>query len=119
MDTLLIQLRPISDKYKLIGSIAGVSLDILNEIESHTAEPFDKLVEVCDYWLKQCRIDDIPLTWKAVADILTLIGQEQMSCGIMEVYATGMLFRTSYTFLMNRFVYIMFFMMFDGINSYS
>ncbi len=89
----MIQLRPISDKYKLIGSLAGISSDTLNKIEAHTAEPFDKLVEVCDYWLKKCRNEDVPLTWKAVADILTLIGQEQLSCDIVEVYVTGICYR--------------------------
>ncbi len=89
LDTLLIQLRPISEKYKLFGIVAGISPTIINEIEVHVVEPYDRLVEVCDSWLKKCRIEDRVPTWNAVAEILTVIGYKSMAHEIIQVYQTG------------------------------
>ncbi len=89
LDTLLIQLNPIMHQFKVLGQVVGISSDLLDQIESSTANPHDGLVEVCDAWLRKCRDNDVTLTWKHVAEALSLIGQKQLSHDIMQVYTTG------------------------------
>ncbi len=89
MNTLLLQLRPISDKLRLFGSVAGISPSSLNTIVSQCTSPYNALTEVCDLWLEQCLKEDITPTWHAVAEILDLIGEISLSQNILEVYTTG------------------------------
>ena len=77
-------------EFKLLGSVAGISPDFLDRIVSSSAAPFDGLVEVCDAWLDKCRKENIPPTWSAVGEILSLIGWDKLSYDIMQVYKTGM-----------------------------
>ena len=87
----MIQLRPISEHFKLFGSVAGISPVSLNKIVDSSAIPFDGLVEVCDAWLDKCRKENTPPTWSAVAEILSLIGQDKLSHDITQVYTTGII----------------------------
>ncbi len=87
LDTLLIQLNPMMNHFKLLGQVVGISSDLLDQIESSTANPHDGLVEVCDAWLRKCEDNDLTLTWKHVAEALSLIVQKQLS-GI-QVFSTG------------------------------
>ena len=89
LDSLLIQLRPISKDFRLFGSVAGIAPDILDKIVANSAAPFDGLVEVCDAWLDKCRRERTPPTWSAVAEIISLIGKDKLSHDIMKVYTTG------------------------------
>ncbi len=89
MDTLLIQLKPMMHQFKPLGQVVGISSDLLDQIESSVANPHDGLVEVCDAWLRKCEDNDVTLTWKHVADTLSLIGQKKLSHDIMQVYKTG------------------------------
>ncbi len=89
IDSLLIQLGPIIDKFRLFGSVAGISPAILDEITAHAAVPYDGMVEVCDAWLKKCRAENVTPTWTAVAEILSLLGYHAMSHNILLVYETG------------------------------
>ena len=89
LDSLLIQLKPKCKDFKLFGSVAGISPDTLDKIVASCAAPYDGLVEVCDAWLDKCRKEKNTPTWSAVADILSLIGQEKLSRDIMRVYITG------------------------------
>ena len=89
LNTLLIQLNSISKDFRLFGSVAGISPDILHKIVDSSAAPYDGLVEVCDAWLDKCHKEKTTPTWNAVADILSLIGQEKLSHDILQVYITG------------------------------
>ena len=91
MDTLLIQLNPISQHFKQLGNHVGISSDVIDQIESSVAIPYDGLVEVCDAWLRKCRDNDWTLTWRTVSEVLTLMGQHKLSHGISQVYVTGKL----------------------------
>ena len=89
LDTLLVQLLPIRNEYQLFGRVAGISSDKLDNISASTKEPYDALVEVCDLWLQSCKARKIPPTWRLVAEILTVMGQDELSKGILKVYETG------------------------------
>ena len=89
LDSLLIQLNPMSKDFRLFGSVAGISPDTLDKIVASSAAPYDGLVEVCDAWLDKCRKEKTTPTWNAVADILSLIGQDKLSHNLMQVYITG------------------------------
>ncbi len=74
MDTLLIQLTPMMmNQFKLLGQVVGISSDLLDQIESSAANPHDGLVKVCNAWLRNCEDNDVTLTWKHVAEALSLI----------------------------------------------
>ena len=89
LDSMLIQLRPISDKFKVLGAAAGISGEALDAISANTEESYDALVEVCDVWLKSCVAKKIRPTWHLVAEMLTVIGQADLSNKILQVYETG------------------------------
>ena len=78
-----------SKDFRLFGSVAGISPDTLDKIVTSSAAPYDGLVEVCDAWLDKCRKEKTTPTWSAVADILSLVGQDKLSRDIMQVYTTG------------------------------
>ena len=73
----------------MFGSVAGISPASLNKIVSKVAAPYDGLVEVCDLWLKKCAMDQTPPTWRAVAEIVSLIGNDVMADALLKVYTTG------------------------------
>ncbi len=79
LDSLLFKLNPISSNFKLLGSLAGISTDLLDQIESSVVVPHDGLVEVCNAWLRKCEDDGVTLTWKMVADILATMGHQDLS----------------------------------------
>ena len=85
----MMQLRPISDHYRLFGSVAGISPDSINDIVAKTSSSYDGLTEICELWLKKCHADGIQPTWRAVAEILHLIGCKKLSEMILQVYFTG------------------------------
>ena len=93
LNTLLVQLGPVSHLYQQFGSVAGLSPDQLNEIVSNTASSYDGLTEVCDLWLHKCRKEKSPPTWRAVAEMLALIGEGRLSSDILHVYSTGETFK--------------------------
>ena len=97
LNSLLIQLNPMSKDFRLFGSVAGISPDTLDKIVASCAAPYDGLVEVCDAWLDKCRKEKTTPTWNAVADILSLIGQDKLSHDIMQVYTTGKQFSLQHT----------------------
>ncbi len=76
------------NQFKLLGQAVGISSDLLDQIESSAANPHDGLVEVYNTWLRKCEDNDVTLTWKHVAEALSLIIQKQLS-GI-QVFSTGM-----------------------------
>jgi len=76
--------------YKQFGQVAGVPTTFLDAIESNSLKNYDALVEVCDNWLRKCREENITPTWRIVAEILSLIGQYQLSHDLLEVYKTGL-----------------------------
>lgn len=86
---LVIQLRPLSLKYKLFGSVAGISPSSLDSILTKYTSPYNALMEVCDLWLKKCRDEEVVPTWHAVAEILDLIGETKLSKDMLEIYSTG------------------------------
>ncbi len=86
---MLIQLNTISRCFKSLGQVVGLPSDLLDKIESSAAVPYDGLVEVCDAWLRKYKDDQLTLTWRNVAEALSLVGQEQLSQDIMKVYTTG------------------------------
>ena len=53
---------------------AGIPTAMQDAIESSSLKAYDALVEVCDYWLRKCKEEKITLTWRIVAEILSLIG---------------------------------------------
>ncbi len=63
MDTLLIQLAPMMNQFKLLGQVVCISSDLLDQIESSAANPHDGLVEVCNAWLRKCEDSDATLTY--------------------------------------------------------
>jgi len=77
------------EHYKQFGMVAGVSMETLDEIESSCEKAYDALVEVCDQWLRKCQEEKITPSWRIVAEILSLIGQNQLSQDLLEVYKTG------------------------------
>ena len=83
------QLRPMEEHYKQFGVRAGIPTAMLDAVESSSLKAYDALVEVCDYWLRKCKEDKITPTWRIVAEILSLIGQYQLSHDLLEVYKTG------------------------------
>ena len=89
-----------SKDFRLFGSVAGISPDTLDKIVASCAAPYDGLVEVCDAWLDKCRKEKTTPTWSAVADILSLIGQDKLSHDIMQVYTTGKKSIAAYIVLM-------------------
>ena len=89
LDTLIIQLRPISSDFRLFGSVAGISPVKLDQIVATSSIPYDGLVEVCNLWLEKCHEENTPPTWCSVAEILTLIGHKPLADAIMKVYTTG------------------------------
>lgn len=89
MDILLIQLKPISEDYKLFGSVAGIASNTMDEIVASSIAPYNKLVEVCVAWLDKCHIENVTPTWRAVSEFLSLMGQTELSRDIMQVYESG------------------------------
>ena len=89
LNSLLVQLGPVSYLYQQFGSIAGLSPDQLDEIVSNTTSSYAGLTEVCDLWLHKCRKENSPPTWRAVAEMLALIGEGRLSSDSLHVYSTG------------------------------
>ena len=77
------------DQYKQFGMVAGVPIDVLDQIEASCEKAYDALVEVCDHWLRKCRDEKVTPSWRIVAEILSLIGQYKLSQDLLKVYKTG------------------------------
>ena len=87
LDTLIIQLREISSKWESLGEHLNFSASILLQIKNiANGSDFNCLVELCDKWLR----DVYNPTWKMVADVLILIGEEKLSSELLHIYDTGM-----------------------------
>ena len=89
LDSLLIQLRPVSQQYQELGRAAGLPESTLEDIAKSIMEAYDGLVEVCDAWMRHMRKEDITPTWKAVSKMLQDIGQEKLAKNLLKVYSTG------------------------------
>ena len=77
LDNLLIHLRAqLTPKWKEFGLIVGIEEDVLNMYSSHPPE--ECIVEVLDYWLRNCQEGSNP-TWKKIANILKGIGLHQLA----------------------------------------
>ena len=77
LDNLLIHLRAqLTPKWKEFGLIIGIEEDVLNMYSSHPPE--ECIVEVLDYWLRNCHEESKP-TWKKIANILKEIGLHQLA----------------------------------------
>ena len=103
LNSLLVQLGPVSHLYQQFGSVAGLSPDQLDDIVSNTASSYDGLTEVCDLWL-HCRKEKSPPTWRAVAEMLALIGEGRLSSDLLQVYSTGRIIKYNYLVLLKVFV---------------
>ena len=88
LNTLLIQVRKIKSNWYLYGEALGVSPNFLDEIKKMESEDYDKLVEVLDAYFRT-HSQDLPPTWKEIAEALRVIGYEKMAVNIMKVYTTG------------------------------
>ena len=73
----------------MLGQVVGLPSDLLDQIESSAAVPYDGLVEVCDAWLRKYRDNDWIITWSNVAEAVRSLGEHQLSHSIMEVYSSG------------------------------
>jgi len=89
LDSLLIQLRPVSEQYQDLGRAAGLPDSTTEEIAKSTMKAYDGLVEVCDAWMRHMRKEDITPTWRAVSKMLRDIGQERLAKDLLKVYSTG------------------------------
>ena len=89
--TLAEQLSEISESFIAFGGVAGVSPTALIEIAARCSNFTDSMTEVCDMWLQKCHQEQTPPTWSAVSEILHLIGHDELSHGLLEVYTTGMI----------------------------
>ncbi len=89
LKSLVLHLSPISDKFKLFGSVAGICPTSLNMIIAECTSPYNALMKVCQLWLEKCRNEEVVPTWHAVAEILDLIGETKLSTEVLEVYAKG------------------------------
>ena len=67
----------------------------LIKIAATSSNFVDSMTEVCKLWLEKCQQENTPPTWHAVAEILDLIGQKQLSKELLEVYKTGIYSRYS------------------------
>ena len=77
LNNLLIHLRAqLTPKWKEFGVIVGIEEDILKTYSSHPPE--ECIVEVLDYWLRNCQEGSKP-TWKKIANILKEIGLHQLA----------------------------------------
>ena len=90
LKTLTEQLSGIAESFIAFGSVAGVSPTALIEIAARCSNFTDSMTEVCDLWLQKCHQEQTPPTWSAVSEILHLIGHDELSHGLLEVYKTGM-----------------------------
>ena len=61
----------------------------LIEIAAKSSNFMESMTGVCKLWLEKCQQENTPPTWHAVAEILDLIGQKQLSKELLEVYKTG------------------------------
>jgi len=46
-----------------------------------------------DHWLRKCKDEKVKPSWRIVAEILSSIGQYQLSHDLLEVYKTGKNFK--------------------------
>ena len=88
LNMLLIQIREIKSHWYAYGEALGVSPKLLDEIKEMQLEDYDKLVEVLDVYFRT-HSQDLPPTWKEIAEALRVIGYEKMAVNIMKVYITG------------------------------
>ncbi len=89
LKSLILLLSPISDKFKLFGSVAGISPSSLNMIVAECTTPYNAIMQVCQLWFEKCRNEEVIPTWKAIAEILDLIGETKLSKEVLEVYVKG------------------------------
>ena len=87
---LLVQLHYISHDYKAFGKQAGLSADVLSELDKFTSKPFDGLMKVCSLWFRRLKDENVKPTWEAVAEILFKMGLEKLALEILQGYTTGM-----------------------------
>ena len=74
---MLILLRAhLTPKWKEFGLVVGIEEDVLKMYSSHPPE--ECIVEVLDYWLRNCQEGSKP-TWKKIATILKDIGLHQLA----------------------------------------
>ena len=90
LKTLTEQLSEISQSFITFGRVAGVSPTALIEIAARCSNYTDSMTAVCDLWLQKYHQEQTPPTWQAVSKILHLIGHNELSRGLLEVYKTGM-----------------------------
>ena len=88
LNMLLIQIREIKSHWYAYGEALGVSPITLDDIKEMQLEDYDKLVEVLDVFF-HTHSQDLPPTWKEIAEALRVIGYEKMAVNIMKVYITG------------------------------
>ena len=88
-NSLLIQVRSqVTPKWKELGSVVGISKELLDKYSSYPPE--ECIVEVLDYWLRShSATGAVRLTWRDVGDTLMKIGLHQLAESIMSVYQTG------------------------------
>jgi len=89
LDSLQVQFGPVSHLYQQFGRVAGLSPDKLDIIVSSTISSYDGLIEVRDLWLLKCRREKTSPIWRAVAEMMVLIGDDKLSDELLQVYKTG------------------------------
>ena len=82
LNTLLIQICKIKSYWYLYGEALGVSPKTLDEVKEMELEDYDKLVEVLNAYFRT-RSQDLPPTWKEIAEALRVIGYEKMAVNII------------------------------------
>ena len=86
LDNLLIQLKPyVTPKWYEFGEAVGIEKEVLDKF-AEQCSPEDCIIEMLDYWLRQCKQQP---TWNDVANILKIINLQQLAVGIESVYKTG------------------------------
>lgn len=85
LDTVLIQIKNhIIPMWYQFGEAVCVPKEVLNELSKYPAD--ESVVEVVDYWLKNCPVNP---TWREVAAVLKQIGLSELAEDIANVYTTG------------------------------
>ena len=89
LDNLLIQLRPqVTSKWYQFGEAVGIEKEALDKCAEQLS-PEDCIVEMLDYWLRNCV--ETP-TWKDVAKVLKAINLTKLGLDIERVYTTGIIY---------------------------
>lgn len=83
----LLQLKTVQIKWKEIGFALSIPTTHIEQVEEHCKDNSSAgLKEMIDFWMQNC--NERP-TWRALANALKLVGEEELAKQFLEVYETG------------------------------